>query len=132
MSLVEKATAQTEDNFKQFSRIEWCNLVLLFSGTLASLYFWDFRISLGFFLGSLISTLNLRLLRWIVGGLTQDKSIAKSKLIAQILLKFFGMFAAIGLVVMYVDVHAIALLLGVSTVVLAIVLEGIQGLFRRS
>lgn len=128
MTFAEK----TEDNFRQLSRIEACNLALVVVGSLASLYFWDPKISLGFFLGGLITVLNLRLLRWIVGGLTQDSQVNKAKLIGQILFKFFGMFAAVALVVLYLDVNAIALLVGVSTVVAAITLEGVQGLFRRT
>ena len=110
--------------------LERNNLILVLLGTLASCFFKKIEISLSFFAGGAFTILNLRLLRMIVAALVGKKAISKGKLIAQVLVKFFGMMALLAFLMLVVKPLPIPFLLGLSTLVVSVVLEGILGIFR--
>ena len=111
-------------------RLERNNLLLVVLGTAAFAFTGDFRQVLGFLAGGLLTVANLRLFRLIVAGLTGVKPVKKGKLVAQIMLKFFGLMAVLAFLMLVVKPPPVPFLLGLSTVVLAVVIEGLMGLLR--
>lgn len=106
-------------------RAQWVILALL---TMGSLAFWDWRITLGVVIGGGICILNFKALRMIIErGFTQGKG-AKS-IFAQYAIKFFALFAVVAGVVFLLRgmINLIAFLVGLLTVFLAIMVEGIRG-----
>ncbi|HKY62041.1 MAG TPA: ATP synthase subunit I [bacterium] len=111
-------------------RLERNNLLLVVVGTAAFAFTGDLRQVLGFLAGGLVTVANLRLFRLIVAGLTGIKQVTKGKLLAQVLLKFFGLIAVLAFLMLVVKPAPIPFLLGLSTVVLAVAIEGLLGLLR--
>lgn len=112
-------------------RIEIVNLLLVMAGTMSFFYAGDWRQVWSFLAGGLLNILNLRLLTMIVGGLTGQRKVTRRRLIAQALIKFGGMLGLLAFLMLVVRPDPVPFLLGLSTVVAAIVLEGIMGIFRR-
>jgi len=110
--------------------IETFNLVLVILGTLGSVYWQDRFLTLSFLAGGALTALNFRLLRMIVGNLLGPKKVAKGKLVAQVVIKFIGGLGALAAIMLWMKPQPIAFLLGLSTIVLAVTLEGLLGLLR--
>jgi len=111
-------------------RLERNNLLLVVLGTAAFGFSGELGLVLGFLAGGLLTVANLRLFRLIVTGLTGLKPVKKSRLIAQVLLKFFGVMGVLAFLMLVVKPPPLPFLLGLSTVVVAVVIEGIMGLMR--
>lgn len=112
-------------------RLEWINLILVGVGVALSYGLWRrWEIIWSFAAGGLLTVLNLRLLKLIVRTLTRPQGIAKGKLIAQVLLKYLGGLGVLAAIMLYLKPQPIAFLAGLSTLVAAVVLEGIIGAFR--
>ena len=111
-------------------RIEIVNLLLVLAGTMSFFYLRDWREVGSFLAGGLLNVANLRLLSLIVGGLTGQRMVSRRKLIAQALLKFGGVLGILAFLMLVVRPEPVAFLLGLSTVVAAIVIEGILGIAR--
>jgi hypothetical protein len=106
-------------------RTQWLVLALL---TLGSLPFWAWRITLGVVIGGVICNLNFKALRMIFeGGFSQGR-IAKS-IFVKYAIKFLAVLAVVAGVVFLLRgvVNLIAFLVGLLTVFLAIVVEGVRG-----
>jgi heme O synthase-like polyprenyltransferase len=112
--------------------LERNNLILALLGTLASVYFQDRAMTLSFAAGGALTVLNLRLWRLMVRTLTSPKRISRGKLIAQVIVKFAGGLGALAVIMLVFHPQPIAFLLGLSTVVLAVILEAVLGVFRES
>lgn len=111
-------------------RLERNNLLLVVLGTAAFAFTGELNQVLGFLAGGLVTVANLRLFRLIVAGLTGVKPVKKGKLLAQVLLKFFGLMAVLTFLMLVVKPAPLPFLLGLSTVVVAVVIEGVKGLLR--
>ncbi len=106
-------------------RIQWVILALF---TLGSLAFWDWRITLGVFIGGLIVILNFKALRMIIeSGFARGK--ISGSFFVKYVIKFLALFAALAGIVFLLrgTINLIAFLVGLLTVFLAIVVEGIRG-----
>ncbi|MCE9624094.1 MAG: ATP synthase subunit I [Deltaproteobacteria bacterium] len=110
--------------------LERNNLLLVVVGTAAFGFTQDFRQVLSFLAGGILTVVNLRLFRLIVAGMLGQKPTKKGRLIAQVIVKFFGLMAALTFLMLVVKPQPVPFLLGLSTVVVAITLEGIFGIFR--
>lgn len=110
--------------------LERNNLILVLLGTLASCFFQNAEITLSFLAGGALTVVNLRLIRLIVGALTGIKTPSKVRLTLQILVKFVGMMGALAFIMLVMHPAPVPFLLGLSTIVGAILIEGIAGLFR--
>jgi F0F1-type ATP synthase assembly protein I len=114
-----------ETQLSSIERTQWVILVLL---TLASLAFWDWRITLGVIIGGIICILNFKALRMILErGFSQRKSAGS--FFVQYAIKFLALLAAVGGVAFLLQktIDLVAFLVGLLTIFLAIVVEGIRG-----
>lgn len=110
--------------------LERNNLILVILGSLISVYWQDRAITLSFLAGGLISILNLRMLTSIVGNLTRPEGIPKGKLVLQVLVKYLGLLGSLAFLFLVLHPQPVAVLVGLSTVVAAVLLEGLLGIFR--
>jgi len=118
---------ETPDNA---GRLERNNLLLVVLGTAAFGFTGDFRQVLSFLAGGILTVANLRMFRVIVAGMVGQRKTKKSRLIAQVIFKFLGLMAAVAVLMLVVKPAPLPFLLGLSTLVVAITLEGIYGVFR--
>lgn len=126
------ATSETVEADPEAGRhLERNNLLLVVLGTAAFGFTQDFGQVLSFLAGGILTVVNLRLFRLIVAGMVGGKATKKGKLIAQVILKFFGVMGALAVLMLWVKPVPVPFLLGLSTVVIAITLEGIFGIFRQ-
>ena len=110
-------------------RLEWINLILVAAGTLATSAWKSWPLTWSFLAGGLLTVLNFRLLRMIVRSLTRPQ-VKKGKLVAQVVLKYLGGLGALAVIMLVFHPKPIPFLLGLSTVVIAVVVEGVLGIFR--
>jgi len=90
---------------------------------LASLWFQSWAVSLGLILGGGIALLNFRWLRRILSGyIFAHKKYSLFQLVG----KFFALLLVIFLVIRFVRVDPLALVIGISTLVLGIVFEVVR------
>jgi ATP synthase I subunit len=127
---MEQEAALVEIKSDSVRRLERNNLILVLLGTIVSCYFQNARLTLSFLAGGTMTVVNLRLIRLIVAALTGEKTPSKGKLVAQVLLKFAGMIGVLAFVMLVLRPAPIPFLLGLSTIVVAIMIEGILGVFR--
>jgi hypothetical protein len=114
-----------ETKLSSIERTQWIILALM---TLGSLAFWDWRISLGVMIGGIICILNFKALRMIFeGGFSQRKAAAS--FFVKYAVKFLALLAAVGGVAFLLQkkINLVAFLVGLLTIFLAIVVEGIRG-----
>lgn len=108
-------------------RTEWVILALF---TLGSLPFWDWHISVGVILGGIICILNFKALRMIF-----EKGFSQGKISGSFFVKYavkvLALFAAVGggAFLLRGVINMVAFLVGLLTIFLAIVVEGIRGYF---
>ncbi len=112
-------------------RLERNNLLLVVLGTAAFGFTQDFRQVLSFLAGGILTVVNLRLFRLIVAGLLGQKPTKKGRLIAQVVVKFLGVMGALAFLMLVLKPAPLPFLVGLSTLVIAIALEGIFGIFRQ-
>ncbi len=109
-------------------------LILVVSATLASLASWDRAVFLGVTLGGVLAVANFYSLRRILQGLFNSNGNTSSQrqaVLSVLLTVKFGFLAAcIFMVVHYLPVAPLAFLVGMSTVVLAILFEGVRVVLR--
>ncbi|MCJ7545564.1 MAG: ATP synthase subunit I [Deltaproteobacteria bacterium] len=115
----------SEIKLSSIERTKWVILALL---TLGSLAFWDWRITLGVIIGGIICILNFKALRMILERGFSQRKIAGSFFV-KYAVKFLALFAAIAGVVFLLQgvINMVAFLVGLLTIFLAIVVEGIRG-----
>jgi len=130
-NMAAESEAQVEHDRGSSRRIEFINLMLFLVGSGWFFFYRDRAEALGFFLGGLINAVNLRLMISIIHGFTGGQAVSKKKLTAQVLIKFVGGLGALALILLKVKPPAVPFLLGLSTVVLAVLAEGVIGIFRR-
>jgi hypothetical protein len=112
-------------------RIEKLSALLVGIATLLSLGFRDSRVTLGVALGGAVATLNFWALRRILQGIIQGRNPRRQAILGLLLtLKLGAVAGLILLAVSYLPIHPIALLAGISVVVLAIFIEGFRTVLR--
>jgi hypothetical protein len=108
-------------------RIERLSFLLVAIATLMSLLLSDRTIFLGVGLGGVLAALNFVALRRLLQGILQGHNARKQAILAFLLtLKFGAIAALIYLIVRFIPVNPIALIGGISVVVLAIFVEGFR------
>ncbi|MCB1213950.1 MAG: ATP synthase subunit I [Deltaproteobacteria bacterium] len=112
------------------SLLEWINLSLVLLGLLLVLLKQDFAWFWAFFCGGLLSVLNLRLWRLLVAGLTGQRKFSKALLALLALLKLTLIFGGLALILWFLKPPLVPFLLGISTLVMAIVLQGVWGMIK--
>ena len=128
---VDASAEAGEPNPEAAGHLERNNLLLVVLGTAAFGFTQDFRQVLSFLAGGILTVVNLRLFRLIVAGMLGGKVTHKGRLIAQVVLKFFGVMGALAFLMLVVKPAPVPFLVGLSTIVIAITLEGIFGIFRQ-
>jgi hypothetical protein len=112
-------------------RIEKLSALLVGIATLGSLAFRDHRITLGVAAGGVLATLNFWALRRILQGIVQSRNPRRQLFLGLLLMLKLGLVAALIFVaVKYLPIDPIALLAGISVVVLAIFIEGFRTVLR--
>lgn len=111
---------------KLLRRIEWTNGFLLVLTSIAAWKFYSVEIASGVFLGGIIVTLSFQTLKWQMRRAFQDPSNipSKARLFASYYLRFLGTLFLVFVVIYYGWANPIALVVGLSVVVLSIVLVG--------
>ncbi|MDX1386847.1 MAG: ATP synthase subunit I [bacterium] len=112
-------------------RLELSIVLLVVAGTLLSLIWRDSYITWSFAIGGVLMVVNFRLLRMIVKNLLNPEKVSKAKLVAQVVVKFLGGLGALAAIMLWLKPQPIAFLLGLSTLVVAMALEGLMGIFRQ-
>jgi hypothetical protein len=109
-------------------RIEWINLVLVILATLGAWAGFSFKIAFGVFLGGIIATASFQILKWQLRRAFQSQGVIPHKggLFASYYLRFLAVVFVIYTVIYYGWANPIALLVGLSLVVLSIVLAGVH------
>lgn len=109
-------------------RIERINVVLLVFATLAAWAGFSHQIAFGVFLGGVIATASFQLLKWQLRRAFQSRGKIPHKggLFASYYLRFLAIVFIIYTVIYYGWANPIALLVGLSLVVLSIVLAGVH------
>lgn len=109
-------------------RVERMNAILLVVLTLGGGILFSFRAALGVLMGGAISIVSFRVLKWqlrraFLGG---GGPPSRGGLLAAYYLRFLGVVFVIFTIVYYGWVHPIALLVGLSVVVISILGVGVQ------
>lgn len=114
-----------EMRLASLERTQWGVLALLSVGSLA---FWDWRITLGVIIGGVIVIVNFKALRRIVEGGFSEGAISKAFFL-KYAIKFLALIAAIAGVAFLLReiINLVAFLVGLLTIFLAILVEGIRG-----
>ena len=114
-----------EIGLTSLERTQWIILSVL---SLASLALWDWKITLGVILGGVIVILNFKVLRKIVEGGLSGERISKSFFL-KYTLKFLCLVAAVAGVALLLRgvINLVAFLVGLLTIFLAILAEGLKG-----
>ena len=114
-----------EIKLSSIERTQWIILALL---TLGSLVFWDWKITLGVLIGGIIVILNFKALRMIIESGFSRKKISGSFFV-KYAVKFLALLAAVAGVAFLLrgKINLVAFLVGLLTIFLAIVVEGIRG-----
>ena len=116
-------------NEEALKKIERTALVLVCAATLASMLLWDVSVLLGVALGGGLAALNFFALRRIMAGIFRAGTGQRQAAMAVLLTLKFGVLAGcIYLIVKYVPADPVALLAGISVVVLSIFFEGARAM----
>ncbi len=108
-------------------RIERLSFLLVALVTLLSFLFRDRDITLGAGLGGLLGTLNFYALRRMIQAIFQSSNPRKQAVLAVLLTLKFGLVGTtIYLFVKFLPINALALLVGISIVVVSIFIEGFR------
>jgi hypothetical protein len=114
-------------------RIERLAALLVALATLASLLFGDRRVVLGVGLGGALAVLNFAALRRIMQGIVASDSRRRQTVMAVLLMTKLAVLAVVIYVILrHVPVHAIALIAGISVVVVSIFVEGFRTVLCRT
>ena len=114
-------------------RIERLAALLVAAATAASLLFGDWRVVLGVGLGGALAVLNFAALRRIMQGIFATDSRRRQTVMTVLLMTKLAVLAVvIYLIIRYVPVHAIALIAGISVVVISIFIEVFRSVLCRA
>lgn len=95
---------------------------------LGSLFFNQIYLTLSILLGFFLVWANFWLLRKLVAGLLH-KNIGRTRLFLIFIVKYIGLMGLLGGSIIYFDLHLIGLLIGVSSLMVAVVAVSMKRLF---
>ena len=111
----------------QTNNIERISLLLLAAATGVALLVAELPMALGTAVGGLLGVANFYLLRRLMAGIVASGSQPKKAMLSFVLLFKFGLVgAAIFLVMTFLPIDAVGLMIGVTTVVVSIFIEGFR------
>lgn len=110
--------------------LEWLHLGLVLLGLLLVAAKQDLSWLWAFALGAFLNLLNLRLWSLLVAGLTGQKKISKAVLALLVFVKLGLLFGGLVLALLVLQAPLMPFLLGMSTLVAAIVLQGLWGVIK--
>lgn len=115
-------------NEKLLRRIEWANVFFLLILTGGAWLFFSVRVAGGVLLGGIVSTVSFQVLKWQLRRAFRnpEKIQGKGKILASYYLRFLAVAFVIFTIIYYGWVHPIALLVGLSVVVISILVIGFQ------
>jgi ABC-type multidrug transport system fused ATPase/permease subunit len=116
-----------QEEARKLLAIEKRSVQILILFLVVSLWFRSWAVSLGLILGGGIALLNFRWLRRILSGYVFAH---KKYSLFQLVGKFFVLLLVLFLVIRFVRVDPLALVAGISTLVLGIVFEVVRQSFR--
>ena len=125
-----ETTDSRYDTRKWLLSIERKSLAVACALLLGSLAYRSVFITLGVFVGAAISLLNFRLLWKIAEPAFRAGAIPRGRLVLRFIAKMVGLLAAIFLVIYLDAVNILGFLVGLSTIVLGIIIEGIVQIYR--
>jgi hypothetical protein len=106
------------------SDIERINVIILAVGSIASaIIMRDFTHFFSFAVASAIMTLNFRLLTKVIEGVFSRTVVSKKELLIKLPLKFFGLIAAVVMILVWGNVSISFFVMGLSTVFLSILIS---------
>lgn len=106
------------------SDIERINVIILAIGSIASaIIMRDFTHFFSFAVASAIMTLNFRLLTKVIEGVFSRSIVSKKELLIKLPLKFFGLIAAVVIILLWGNVSIPFFVMGLSTVFLSILIS---------
>ena len=111
--------------------IERLSLVLLLIFTLISLFFVSLPVTLGVFLGGVIVIGNFYWLSRLVEKALSSEGGSKVSLIINFFLKSAFLLGSVVLVTLFTKVDHIALLTGLTTIIVAVLLAGGREIWRK-
>ena len=122
-------TTQSDKDLWSIEGIEKTAVYLTIIALAAVLYFWfEWGAVLGLLAGSTIGVFNFRLIARAVNKMFADEE-SSSKNGIRYGVKVLALIGIIGVLIIGVKVNAAAFLVGFSTIVLAMIFEGIKNLF---
>jgi hypothetical protein len=111
--------------------IERLSLILLLIFTLISLFFVSLPVTLGVFLGGAIVIGNFHWLSRLVEKALSSEGGSKASLIINFFLKSAFLVGSVILVTVYTKVDPIALLTGLTTIIIAVLLAGGREIWKK-
>jgi hypothetical protein len=106
------------------SDIERINVIILAVGSIASaIIMRDFTHFFSFAVASAIMTLNFRLLTKVIEGVFARTVVSRKELLIKLPLKFFGLIAAVVIILLWGNVSIPFFVMGLSTVFLSILIS---------
>ena len=108
-------------------RVQIVSGILLGVAILAAALLGDMRMVLGVLLGGVLASANFYALRRVVGGLLEGGQPRRLAFLGTLLILKFGLLAVLlYITIRFLPINAIGLLVGITVVVLAIVVEGFR------
>ena len=113
-------------NERLLRRIEWINITVLVAATMGAWVLFSYKIAFGVFLGGIIATGSFQILKWQLRRAFQSpgKIPRKGGLFISYYLRFLVTLFVIFTIIYYGWANPIALLVGLSLVVLSIAAAG--------
>jgi hypothetical protein len=112
-----------------FQWIDRATALLLVGALLASLIFKQLSLTTSILLGGGLAWINFWLLRTVIMGLVL-KTASKKRLIGLLMFKYLGVIIVLMGMLIYFNLHAGGLLIGVSTLVVAVLLHSLRQLWN--
>ena len=107
-------------NKKVLVGVEKANVFLASVAVLVSLYGRSFKLTFSIFLGFFIVAINFWFLKKIIFDLMDSKS-NKVRLAVMLGIKYVMLLGLLGISIVYFNLHLVGLLVGISTLVIAII-----------
>lgn len=115
----------------QTNNIERVALLILAAATVLTLVVAELPFALGTFVGGLLGIANFTILRRLMAGIVASGSQPEKAMLSFVLLFKFGLVgASIFLVMRFLPIDPMGLMIGVSTVVVSIFIEGFRMVSR--
>ncbi|UCD85437.1 MAG: ATP synthase subunit I [Deltaproteobacteria bacterium] len=122
---------EKKNNYNKIRNIEKLSLILLLVFTLISLVFVSLPITLGVLLGGAIVIGNFYWLSRLLEKALNGEGVSKLSLAVNFFVKSAFLLGSVILVILYTKVDPIALLAGLTTIIIAILLAGGSEIWKK-